>query len=146
MDLDQRKRVLLLAVGDMDQVIEAAQAIQRTEERDPENMELVRALETAVAVCYWRPFTNSSIGRLDPEADAPEDDDLRELHWELKTVRDKVYAHTDEEAGREVNVREMGGGSHVITETWDPLPSDWLPDVIALAQVQHARFLDEALD
>jgi hypothetical protein len=135
----------------MEQAVEAARAIQHEADREAAgeepNVELLRALETAVAVCYWRPFTQSSIGRLDPVADGPsEESGLGELHRRLRRMRDKVYAHTDEEAGRDVTVRDLGPGTSFITEGWEPLPRDWLPSVIALAEGQADRFRAEALD
>jgi hypothetical protein len=135
----------------MEQAVEAARAIQREADREAAgeepNVELLRALETAVAVCYWRPFTQSSIGRLDPVADGPsEESGLGELHRRLRRMRDKVYAHTDEEGGRDVTVRDLGPGTSFITEGWEPLPRDCLPSVIALAEGQADRFRAEALD
>jgi hypothetical protein len=152
--LTKRQRVLLLAASDMEQTIEAARAIQREGEQDATgqepNVELVRALETAIAVCYWRPFTNSSIGQLDPEGDGPAEATGRELHRTLKRMRDKAYAHTDTASGRDASVKEhttdSGISGLVFTEGWWAFPREWLPDVIALAEGQRDRFRAEASD
>ena len=150
----KRKRVLLLAAIDMEQTIEAARAIERESDRvaagEEPNAELVRALETALAVCYWRPFTKSSIGRLDAVADGPpEASGMGDLHRTLKTMRDKAYAHTDEASGRVAHVKEhvtqSGVSSEVFSESWWAFPDDWLPRVIALAEMQRERFIAEAL-
>jgi hypothetical protein len=152
---EQRIRVLLLAAIDMEQVIEAARAIQREAEREASggepNHQLVRALEAALAVCYWRPFTNSSVGRLDPVADAPPDErEFVGLHLELKEKRDKAYAHTDLESGRTADVKEYVtkegvSGGVVFGESWSPLPRGYLGSVIALAIIQRERFRAEAV-
>src|SRR5947208_6607545 len=54
-ELEKRQLVLLLAAIDMEQTIEAARAIEREAEREARvteepNVQLVRALETAIAV------------------------------------------------------------------------------------------------
>jgi hypothetical protein len=145
--------VLLLAAWDMEQVAEAAREIQREGGRDAGEAEprtqLVRALETAIAVCYWRPFTKSKgMGRLDEKADGPpEGGELEELHWALKTMRNQVYAHTDEEGGRFALVEddeEGEPGVALFSELWFPLPPEWLTNVITLAEGQRDRFRQEA--
>ena len=150
----RRKRVLLLAATDMEQTIEAARAIERESDRvaagEEPNAELVHALETALAVCYWRPFTNSSIGRLDPVEDGPpEASGLVELHRDLETMRKTRYAHTDKVSGRDADVREhvteTGVTGIVRTESQWEFPEEWLPRVIALAEMQRERFITEAL-
>jgi hypothetical protein len=107
---EKRIRVLLLAAIDMEQAKEAARAIEREGEREAAgkepNVQLVRALEAALAVCYWRPFTNNSVGRLDPVADGSSGSGLADLHRTLKSMRDKAYAHTDVQSGRRADVKE----------------------------------------
>ena len=152
---EKRIRVLLLAAIDMEQAKEAAHAIQREAEREEAagepNHQLVRALEAALAVCYWRPFTNSSVGRLDPVADGPPDErGFVDLHLELKRMRDKAYAHTDVESGRTADVKEYVTkdgvtGGVVFGESWSPLPREYLRSIIALAVIQRERFRAEAV-
>jgi hypothetical protein len=58
-----------------------------------------RALETAIAVAYMRPFARTnSVGCLTDD-DAPTGEWI-ELHEWLDEVRDKRYAHIDKEGGR----------------------------------------------
>jgi hypothetical protein len=155
MDPVRRKRVLLLAAIDMEQTIEVARAIEREGDREAAgedvNVQFVRALEAALAVCYWRPFTRSSIGQLDPVEDGPpEASGLGDLHRALKTMRDKAYAHTDEASGRDAGVKEhvteTGVAGIAFTEGWWAFPREWLPSVISLAKSQRDRFRAEALD
>jgi hypothetical protein len=154
--LEKRQLVLLLAAIDMEQTIEAARAIEREAEREARvteepNVQLVRALETAIAVCYWRPFTSSSIGQLDPAGDGPPvESGLGDLHRALKTMRDKVYAHTDVASGRSAgvseHVTESGTEGLAFSEGWWAFPREWLPRVILLAEQQRDRFRTEAVE
>ena len=86
-----------LAQSDMRQVIAAAQALHQ----ERHNGDLCRALETAIVVCYARPFgKRNKVGALhenwEPLKEFPK------LHTELLNLRDKVYAHTDETEARQV--------------------------------------------
>jgi hypothetical protein len=139
----------------MEQAIEAARAIEREAERErageESNVQFVRALETAIAVCYWRPFTDSSIGRLDPIDDGPpESSGFGDLHRALRTMRDERYAHTDKKSGRDAGVRdhvtEAGEAGLAFTEGWLVFPREWLPHVIALVTQQRDRFRAEGLE
>jgi hypothetical protein len=116
----------------MEQAIEAARAIERDAQRESAggepNVQFVRALETAIAVCYWRPFTpSSSTGFLSAVRDGPPlSSEFNQLHHQLKTMRDRAYAHTDKRSGRDAG--------------------EWLQPVIALALAQRDRFRAEAVD
>jgi Phage integrase family len=98
--------VLLLAGSDMDQAAAAARALQSETE-----YLLARALETAIAVCYMRASTRSSLMTLPPEF-VPTGDPDAKIHTELKAVRDKVYAHTDKAGSRSasINVETVADG------------------------------------
>jgi hypothetical protein len=116
------QRVLLLAASDMEQTIAAANALDHEED-----YQLARALETAMATCYARGFTTSTLMTL-PREYRPTDPGDADLHKKLHDLRDNTYAHTDKESGRttdsmtivldtaseivEVDWRE--GGSHLI--------------------------------
>ena len=93
--LSKRLRALLLGNQDMDQAVLAAQTIET--ETDPR---VVRLLETAMVVCYMRPFTQSKLVRLDEYV--PKEGPDRLLHMRLETLRNEVYAHTDAKADRRV--------------------------------------------
>lgn len=88
----KQQRSLLLGASDMRQASAAARALEHESE-----VELARALETAMVVCFMRPFTKSDLQV--PAKFHPKGRDLEELE-SIKAHRDKVYAHTDEEAGR----------------------------------------------
>ena len=97
--LEARQTMLLLGAIDMDHVIAAAEAIQREHESGAPNLSLLRALETAVVVCYWRPFSQSNtLGHL-RKSDAHDP----ALHAQLKTWRDEAHAHTDESSSHVLN-------------------------------------------
>ena len=148
--LENRSRVLQLAAIDMEQTIEAARAIEREikmqAQGQGQSWQFTRALETAVAVCYWRPFTRSStMGALDPTGDSPPEHGLCELHWSLESMRNEVYAHTDKSSGRDAAIR-AGDEGFALLESWKPLPPHWLPSIIALAEAQRDRFRAEAFE
>jgi hypothetical protein len=89
--------VLLLAGSDMDQAAAAARALQTEME-----YLLARALETAIAVCYMRPFTRSAMTL--PDSFVPTTEPDAGYHAEFKTLRDKVCAHTDKASGRSASM------------------------------------------
>jgi hypothetical protein len=88
--LEKLKTALLLAAFDMDQAAAAARAL-RSEAHD---VPLMHALESAIAVCYSRAFSQSTLVRLTDghKPIAPAD---VELHEFLVDRRNKAYAHTD---------------------------------------------------
>lgn len=53
-----------------------------------------------MAVCYMRPFTSSDLKIPNEYVPTSDLDDVAHSH--LKTLRDKVYAHTDERGGRQI--------------------------------------------
>jgi hypothetical protein len=87
---EKRMTILLLAAIDMEQVIQAAEAIQRELQSSSPRLQFIRALETAVAVCYWRPFSASNTVGCLRHKDAEDPD----LHKEMKRIRNQVHAHT----------------------------------------------------
>ena len=143
---ERRKTMLLLGATDMQQVIEAAVAIQDEHRSATPRLELLRALETAVAVCYWRPFSqNNTIGHLrDGDAEDPT------LHAHMKTLRNQAYAHIDASSGRSADIEDIvtptGVEGLALTEGWWPLPADWLPRIIEVAVRQRDTWRAEAAD
>lgn len=141
----KRKDILLLGAIDMEQVIEAAQAIQREHQTSEPNLQLIRALETAVVVCYWRPFSQSNtVGHLrDADAANPE------LHAHMKTLRNKAHAHTDTSSGRKADIDELVSPSGIeglaFTESWWALPAEWLPSIISFAVAQRDAWRAEGI-
>jgi hypothetical protein len=143
----KRKRVLLIARFDMHQAAAAAEALRD----EAYNVALMRALETALAVSYARPFTKSSLVGLDESQYMPEDAQLAELHALLLDLRDKVYAHTDKDSGRgaEIMLETGADGALEISglrDEWIPFPRVAIPSACALFELQAERFLNEALD
>jgi hypothetical protein len=125
---------LLLASQDMREAHEAAEwLIERPS---------ARILETALAVSYARPWTSAAIGELEdhwlPTADLD-----RSLHSDLLRLRNKLYAHTDDDLGAR-GVRDVSGmiGSKGITlvNEWRHLKAELLPVMSQLATSQQARF------
>jgi hypothetical protein len=114
-----------------------------------------RALETAIAVCYARAFTKSTIftqstlKRLPEEAFAPKKGTReRELHDMFLTLRNKVYAHTDEESGRVIERLTRTEEGDIATlayqESWPPFDRVLLDPIRDLCQKQVESFRLEA--
>ena len=95
-------RLLRFAAGDMQQARAAIIALLETTDDDNEDdLDLILALETAIVICYARPFTHGEgVGRLGEEW-APEDEDKRAMHDEMLVLRNQLYAHTDMRSGRD---------------------------------------------
>jgi hypothetical protein len=107
-----------------------------------------RALETAIVVSYWRPFSGNRGGSLG-KRDAPQRADWKHIHDWLREQRDTVHAHSDEEAGRASKVVIHGVDDEGIvtaawTESWGALPVQALPAMIEMFEAQAQRFLVEA--
>jgi hypothetical protein len=99
-------RAVALAASDMRQAAAAAEALAN----EHQNVHVMRALETAVVVCYWRPFASGNAVRLDPAEWTPQDPQEIAAHETLKALRDKVYAHTDSVikiGGEKVRARDV---------------------------------------
>jgi hypothetical protein len=109
-------RAVALAASDMRQAAAAAEALAN----EHQNVHLMRALETAVVVSYWRPFASGNAVRLDPAEWTPQDPQEIAAHETLKALRDKVYAHTDSVI--KIGVRrcapEMSSASRIYSGRW----------------------------
>jgi hypothetical protein len=114
----------------------------------PDDVHAARALETAMVICYARPFgRNNGIGPL-PVKYAPQDERGRAMHDVLLMLRSKAYAHTDAESGREItNITGMGGGKarDRYGERWFSINRDAIPATIELCEAQADRFIDAAM-
>ena len=105
-----------------------------------------RILETALAVSYARPWTDASIAALDAHW-APAEDVDRRLHDELLRLRDKLYAHTDEELGaRGISdvSNYVDAPTPVLAAAWRFLRPEFLPAFEELSKSQRARFREAA--
>jgi hypothetical protein len=143
---DRKARVnrLVLAAEDCRQAAAAARALL---DRGNNIDYLYKALETAMVVCYVRPFTRADgIGTL-PRTDAPRDSEQARLHKDLCVRRRQVYAHTDAQSGRsgDAIVGESGGisGRAISTHAFT-YPRDQLQAVVDLCEQQAAKFEQEA--
>ena len=144
--LQARKTILLLGAIDMGQVIEAAEAIQRENQSSTPNLELIRALETAVGVCFWRPFSQRNSGGRLRNKDAEDAD----LHEYMKTARNQAHAHIDLNSGRTADIDDVvtptGVEGLAFVEGWWSLPAEWLPRIIDAAIRQRDRWRAEAIE
>ncbi len=143
--LRKEVRLLRFAAGDMRQARAAIRALLATTAED--DVDLMLALETAIVVCYARPFTyGEGVGQLGEEW-APEDDHERAVHDEVLVLRDQAYAHTDKKSGRDVVERfELhDDGLTGFQESWQALAREvLLTVVIPSCDRQERRFQDAA--
>jgi hypothetical protein len=142
--LERRMTILLLGADDMDQTAEAAHAIDREHRSGNPNLQLIRALETAVVVCYWRPFSQSnSMGHLRAK-DALD----ASLHKAMGRMRNSVYAHIDASSGRTAGITPHttteGVQGLAFTESWWALPAEWFPQIVKIAATQRDAWRAEA--
>lgn len=139
--IEKEQRALLLAVSDMQQAAAAARALQEEEDGT-----LARALETAMAVCYMRPFTTSDLQV--PDEYIPTGGIDGEAHDHLKVLRDKVHAHTDKSSGRKIEsfTIEVEGEIAQLSwrEGWLPFPRENLAFVIELCERQAQKMRIDA--
>jgi len=123
------KLALLLGAADMTQAIAAGRALKNEQDGT-----LARALETAMVVCFMRPFTGTLKLPDDYAQPGPED---AKFFRGVKALRDKVYAHTDEGTGREASAITIEEGEIVNlswNEVWMPLPRDGLEYFIEVCE------------
>jgi len=67
---------------------------------------ITEGLWTGVSVSYMRPFTTGL--RVDASWEQFEDPDFQSMHDRLRVLRDKLFAHTDTQSGREVLLLPLG--------------------------------------
>jgi hypothetical protein len=136
------QQVVLLAAWDM----EPAEAAARALEAEADNLPLMRALETAMAVCYIRAFTPSTLGTLSSQY-VPSTRPDSDLHTWFQERRDKEYAHTDKKSSRVASVEVVGweGGvvSVMLREQWDAFPRELIAPAIDLFQRQRDRLRED---
>lgn len=92
-------------------------------------------------VCFMRPFTKSDLQV--PPKFFPTGRDLEYLE-SIKLHRDKMYAHTDEEAGRWAEAGsytiESGEVSMLFREGWNAMNRAVVPDFVALCDRIEKNF------
>jgi hypothetical protein len=130
---------LRYAEADMSQAAAAARALEaETEGNGP----LRRALETAIFVCYARPFKPNGVGQLGPEW-RPRSAGNAIIHDALVAARDKVYAHTDKTEFRQLVEAPDGYEPGSYIEQWLPVDVVVLAVIIRVASEQQARMRAE---
>jgi hypothetical protein len=139
-----REQVTRFAFAESD-MYQASAAARLLLQQGPDEVHAARALETAMVVCYARPFgRNDGIGTL-PDKYAPQDERGRAMHDVLLLLRRKVYAHTDAESGRSLTgTIGLGSGRDRYGERWFSINRDALPATIALCEAQAERFIEAA--
>jgi hypothetical protein len=134
--LTKEQELLVLAVGDMRQAGAAALLLEQRA-----NFQERRALETAISVCYARPWLDSNrSGKLRKEwlpAAGPD----RDLHRRLLELRRKTYAHTDPSGGRSASAQLGIENELALVEQWESLPTHDLPAIVDLCERQAERFV-----
>lgn len=140
-DPEQSFKRLLFAAQDMGECRDAVDFLLELHEI-PGSVQ--RALETGAVVAYARPWTKCSIGKLGDHW-LPADPKQGALHDALLSDRNKVYAHTDEEAkARWVHGVQWDEGAPrkptTILPMWRPRTLDQLPQIRELADAQMQRF------
>src|SRR5437870_4819025 len=105
--VERRRRFARFRYACTDMRLAAAAARQLA--RGELNADVAEALETGLVVCYARPFKKSGVGLLDQKKWAPQAEQRRRLHDLLIELRDKLHAHTDISALRQIVGVEMGG-------------------------------------
>jgi hypothetical protein len=138
--LQKKALSLYLAASDMEQAIAAAEAL----DAESENLELMRALETAIAACYARPFTKGSmVDRLKASKWVSAGAD-RQLHDALMELRNQVYAHTDVSSGRKASTEQVTLSDGTVTTTysegWWAFPREWIPPLVKQCREQAQQF------
>jgi hypothetical protein len=140
--LEKLKESLILAAEDMDQATAAAVAL-RADTGDDDAW--TRALETAMAVSYMRPFTTGAWklpSRYVPKAGA-----AGEFHRALNELRNKVYAHSDA-GSRTASMKTVATSEGIETisygSAWWAFRVEDLPAVQVLCHDQRQRFLTDA--
>ena len=104
---------------------------------------MVRALETALVVCYSRAFTSSSIVTLDRHDYEPSDQRLASLHHRILALRDSTFAHSDKDVDRQISIGRSAG----VAETYGPvLTSEEFGLCPELFETQRVRLLDETIE
>jgi hypothetical protein len=130
-DWERSFKRLVLAAQDM---LEAGAAAEFLLARDDLSGDVRRALETAIPVAYARPWSKSrsksSIGHLGGHW-RPADPEGLAVHEALIMVRNKVYAHTDEEIGARWihGMDALLERQELLAPAWRPLNLELLPEI-----------------
>jgi hypothetical protein len=147
-------KVLLLAAEDMRQAATGARFLQGLRVETDETMtrhqyDLIHVLETGVVVAYMRPFTQSHTYKpLSRDESVPPE--WHAMHDELKELRDKVYAHTDDHPSRDASFTfggdaATGVSGYAFNVHTVGLRPERLVEIVTLCDEQAATFGSVAL-
>ncbi len=135
--------MLLLGASDMYQVEEAGLAIlHELDTEEGMNLMLARALETALYVCYWRPFSRANtLGHLG-EGDALD----AEVHDFVRDERNQAHAHIDVQAERwaTLSAHRDAPGEFSFGEAFYGLGREWVERIVDVAERQRRAWQMEA--
>jgi hypothetical protein len=124
-------------------MLQAAAAARILNRQD--NLEARLALETAISVCYARPWIGSNRGgKLKEKKWLPRGGSDRELHDRLLKLRRQTYAHTDPAGGRKAFAQRGSEGGLAIGARMSLSVGD-LPAIIALCE-RHEAIFRQALE
>ena len=141
--IELRMMILLLGASDMYQVEEAGAAIlDELDKGEATNLMLARALETALYVCYWRPFSQSNtLGHL-VRGDALD----AEVHEFVRDARNHAHAHIAVEAARwaTLSADRDAPGEFSFGEAFYGLGVEWVVRIVDVAERQRRAWQTEA--
>jgi hypothetical protein len=130
-------RRLVLAQSDLAQAAMAAHSLAG----EALNGDLCRALETAIVVCYSRPYDGRNKAGALREEWYPAETQERTMHDALLALRDQVYAHNDvTELRGVVDAGALLGEPGRYAEEWIPLNRKAMPALIRMCAAQQERF------
>jgi hypothetical protein len=130
---------LILAAQDMGDAAEAATELDVRHGS--------RVLETALVVSYARPWTASNSIEPLGEQWLPSGRQDEGLHFDLMRLRDKLYAHTDEEFGARgvADVRHLVGAAQImLVPSTRTIKAEVVSIVREMANAQRERFREAA--
>jgi hypothetical protein len=141
--LDRQYQILVLAASDMRAVIAACDALELTADHG-----LRDALETAIAGCYARPFSESNThGHLGNRWRPASGTSEREIHDWLLNERKMRYAHTDESGGRlALHHGDPDTGFDGLVELYVPFPRERLGPIRQRARGLREQLLEAAYE
>ncbi len=140
-ELTPEEELLVLAVSDLYQAAAAAHLL--VQQIDPHAR---RALETAISVCYARPWSEMNRSGTLGKKWLPAAGADRDLHYRLIELRKKTYAHTDPVGGRKGVAHYMGDEIIGLGEQWTQLPRADRPAIEDLCARQANRFSQAVAD
>jgi hypothetical protein len=129
----------------MNDMLQAAAAAGLLDDPPLDDAYRRRALETAISVCYARPWIDSNKSGKLRKKWLPEADDDRTRHRRLLDLRHKTNAHTDPDGGRQA-IAQFAHNVLGLGEEWIPLPVSEAAAIVNLCETQAWRFRQAIID